>query len=282
MRPGYEPLIQAFSGLSSLNGGPDEPPMRSGASVCDQGTGMWAVIGALALLQRRHRTGRGGMVEASLLETALVWNGAEGRRLREQGPAARRATARAIRASCPTRPSTPPTRPLLICCGNDRLFAKLAARARPPGLDRRRALRHQPRAAGEQGRAARDSGARCCAAQPRADWLERFEAAGVPCAPVHTMPEVLAHPQVQAMGMLQPVPGEDFRLTALPLTFDGERPRMPAGAAAGRTQHPLTGSRPSRNLPMPTRHATSTCTKRARVKASRSSPARSPRPTRCA
>ena len=49
MRPGYEPLIQAFSGLSSTNGGPDDPPMRTGASVCDQGTGMWAVIAALAL-----------------------------------------------------------------------------------------------------------------------------------------------------------------------------------------------------------------------------------------
>jgi formyl-CoA transferase len=39
-RPGYEPLLQAFSGLSSTNGGPDDPPMRLGASVVDQGTGM--------------------------------------------------------------------------------------------------------------------------------------------------------------------------------------------------------------------------------------------------
>ena len=38
-RPGFEPLIQAYSGLSSINGGPDDPPMRAGPSVCDQGTG---------------------------------------------------------------------------------------------------------------------------------------------------------------------------------------------------------------------------------------------------
>ena len=75
LHPGYEPMIQAFSGLSAINGGPDDPPMRSGASICDQGTGMWAVIGALALLQRRQLTGRGGVVSTSLLETAMAWNG---------------------------------------------------------------------------------------------------------------------------------------------------------------------------------------------------------------
>ena len=47
-RPGYEPLIQAYSGLSSCNGGEGDPPMRLGVAVCDQGTGMWIVIGALA------------------------------------------------------------------------------------------------------------------------------------------------------------------------------------------------------------------------------------------
>src|SRR5258708_20018232 len=53
-RSGYEPLIQAYSGLSSLNGGPDDPPMRGAASVCDQGSGMWAVIGALSLRSEEH------------------------------------------------------------------------------------------------------------------------------------------------------------------------------------------------------------------------------------
>ncbi len=72
MRPGYEPLIQAFSGLSSTNGGPDDPPMRSSASVCDPGTGMWAVIGALALLQRRQSSGRGGVVNAPLAAPGAV------------------------------------------------------------------------------------------------------------------------------------------------------------------------------------------------------------------
>ena len=56
-RPGYEPLFQAFAGLSSITGEPGGPPVRMGASVVDQGTGMWTVIGALAALQQRRGPG---------------------------------------------------------------------------------------------------------------------------------------------------------------------------------------------------------------------------------
>ena len=71
--PGYEPLVQAFSGLSSINGNPGDPPVRIGVAVCDQGVGMWAAIGILSLIHRRKQTGRGGILNTSLLETALVW-----------------------------------------------------------------------------------------------------------------------------------------------------------------------------------------------------------------
>lgn len=75
MRPGYEPLLQAYSGLSSLNGGEGDPPMRAAPSLCDQGSAMWVVIGILALLHRRSITGLGGIVQSSLLEAALLWAG---------------------------------------------------------------------------------------------------------------------------------------------------------------------------------------------------------------
>ena len=59
--------------------------MRAGASICDQGSGMWAVIGALALLQRRQQTGRGGIVGTSLLEAAMGWNAQKADALRNEG-----------------------------------------------------------------------------------------------------------------------------------------------------------------------------------------------------
>lgn len=234
MQPGYEPLIQAFSGLSSLNGGPDDPPMRSGTSLCDQGTGMWAVIGALALLQRRQHTGRGGIIDASLLETALVWNAQKADAFANEGRLPERHRS-GHPGFMPYEAFDTADGPLLICCGNDRLFAKLAA-----VLDRSdwctdsRFQSNRARLLNKAALAAQMEP--LLRARPRADWIVRFEAVGVPCAPVHTVPEALAHPQVQALDVLQRVPGEDFSLTALPITIDGERPG-PVAAAPQLGQH---------------------------------------------
>ena len=228
LRPGYEPLIQAFSGLSSTNGGPDYPPLRAGASVCDQGTGMWAVIGALAMLHRRQGTGRGGILSASLLETALVWNGQKADAYVNEGRLPDRHRS-GHPGFVPYEAFDTADAPLLICCGNDRLFTKLAAElGRPdwPADERfatnRARLAHKAALLAELEPLLRQ--------RPRAEWTARLEAAGVPCAPIHTVPEALAHPQVQALGVLQAVPGEDFRLTALPFSIDGERPALHAGA----------------------------------------------------
>lgn len=222
MRPGYEPLIQAFSGLSSINGGPEDPPMRTGASVCDQGSGMWTVIGALALLQRRHLSGKGGIVNTSLLEAALVWTGQKSDAYANEGKLPQRHRS-GHPGFVPYESFETADAPLLICCGNDRLFAKLAlALGREDWIRDERFFTNRARLKNKDELLAEM--ALLLRKQTRAQWLDRFEAAGVPCAPVHSVPEAIAHPQVQALGMLQAVPGEDFRLTALPLSIDGERP----------------------------------------------------------
>ena len=250
-RPGYEPLLQAWSGLSSTNGEPGGPPMRTAASICDQGTGMWVVIGALTLLHRRTLTGRGGIVAGSLAETALSW-------------VAQKADAWTNEGEMPARhasghPSFVPYEafdaadgPFLICAGNDRLFAKFAQVLGRPDWPT------DPRFRGNRDRLANK--AELIAAigailrtRPRADWMDRLEAAGVPCAPIHTVPESLAQPQVQALGIVQPVPGTDFTLTGLPISFDGVRPaiRGPAPRLGADTARHL-GSRadaPERGAP---------------------------------
>ena len=222
MQPGYEPLIQAFSGLSAINGGPEDPPMRTGASVCDQGTGMWAVIGALAQQHRRQRTGRGGIVHTSLLETALTWTGQKADAYANEGRLPDRHRS-GHPGFVPYEAFDTADAPLLICCGNDRLFAKLAHElgrgdwvADPRFATNRARLAHKG--------ALVDQLAPLLRERARSEWIARFNAAGVPCAPVHSVPEALAHPQVEALGMQQPVPGEDFRLTSLPMSIDGRRP----------------------------------------------------------
>jgi formyl-CoA transferase len=65
--------------------------------------------------------------------------------------------------------------------------------------------------------------------RPQAEWLERLEQAGVPCAPINTLHDVIALPQTKASGIIQRVPGLDLDIFALPLRFDGDRPPLPGG-----------------------------------------------------
>jgi crotonobetainyl-CoA:carnitine CoA-transferase CaiB-like acyl-CoA transferase len=227
-RPGYEPLIQAYSGLSSTNGGPDDPPMRLGVAVCDQGTGMWIVIGALAALQRRQITGRGAIVTASLLETALVWAAQRGDTWVNEGrmPPKHRSGHPAL---VPYEAFDANDGPFIICCGNDRLFAKLARElGKPEWSEDDRFATNRARLNNKTTLVVLMS--EILRTQPRASWIERLEAVGVPAAPINTLPEALNEPQARALGILQDVPGEDYKLTGSPLSFDGMRPVIRSSA----------------------------------------------------
>jgi formyl-CoA transferase len=227
-RPGYEPLIQAFSGLSSISGDPDGPPVRMGASVCDQGTGMWTVIGALSLLQRRLLTGRGGIVQASLLETALTWLAQKGDAWMNEGRLPER-HASGHPGFVPYEAFDGADGPFLICVGNDRLFVKFAqVLERPDWPNDARFRGNRDRLANKAELLAQIRG--LLIRRPRADWMTALEAAGVPCAPIHDVPQALSQPQVEALGIIQNIPGQDFRLTGLPLSFDGERPAIRSAA----------------------------------------------------
>lgn len=228
MRPGFEPLLQGFSGLSSLNGGEGDPPMRSAPSLCDQGTAMWVVIGVLALLHRRALTGRGGMVQGSLLETALMWAGQKADAFVNTGALPERHRS-GHPGLAPYEAFEAADGPVLICAGNDRLFAKLAEACG------RADWAIDARFAGNRGRLVNKAAlfAELCpilAARPRAHWVAVLEAVGVPVSPINTLPEALDEPQVRALGMMQAVPGEDFSLTGLPISIDGARPAIRGGA----------------------------------------------------
>ena len=221
-RPGFEPMVQAFSGLMMMSGQEGGPPIRMGTQVLDHGTGMWAAIGVLAALLRRAATGRGGTVDTSLFETALGWWTIfyAGYALSGEVPQ-RHPTGSGkliVFQGFETR-----TGPIVIAAGNDRLFAKLAVALG------RADWAQDPRFARNAGRYEHRAEilaevARIVATRSKGEWLDILEAAGVPCAPVNTLPEMLAEPQTEAVGMLMPVPGLDLRLMGLPVMLDGKRP----------------------------------------------------------
>jgi crotonobetainyl-CoA:carnitine CoA-transferase CaiB-like acyl-CoA transferase len=221
--PGYEPIVQAFSGLMFQSGEDGGPPIRMGTQVLDQGTAMWSAIGILAALAQRERTGRGCAVDTSLFETALGWLTVAFARY-------------GVTGDLPTRHPTGSDRlivfqafetkngPLVVAAANDRLFAKLAvALGRAEWAD-------DPRFANNAGRFEnRDyllgEIAGIMASRSRGEWLDLLSEAGIPCSPVHNMHEVTAHGQTEAIGMIQQSPGMDLRIMGLPISFDGERPQ---------------------------------------------------------
>jgi len=230
MEPGFEPLVQAFSGLSSTNGGPDDPPTRVGSSICDQGTGMWAVIGALSLLAQRARTGIGGIVQLSLLETALAWNAQKADSWVNEGmiPPRHRSGHPLL---CPYEAFDAQDKPLLVCCGNDRLFARFAEVlgrpdwiANPSYQTNRMRLTHKDALLAEV--------RPILASMPRDTWLARLKQAGVPCCEIHAVAEAVEHEQVKALGLMQEVADTGMVLTGLPMSINGQRPSLDKAAPA--------------------------------------------------
>ena len=67
-------------------------------------------------------------------------------------------------------------------------------------------------------------------AEPRRLWQQRLSAAGVPCAPLQTLDEVIDHPQVEALGLIEKSDDDDIPMVGVPLRFNGRRPPPAPGA----------------------------------------------------
>jgi crotonobetainyl-CoA:carnitine CoA-transferase CaiB-like acyl-CoA transferase len=222
LKPGYEPMVQAFSGLMMMNGDEGGPPTRIGTSILDYGTGMWAAMGILGALVGRASTGRGGVVEASLFETGLAWLKGHYASFRASGVVPERHRTGSNRV-VPFQAFETKTGPVIVAAGNDRLFVRLAGVLGHPEWVT------DPRFATNATRV--QHRAELCAmideifiTRSKGEWIDLLEAEGVPCAVINSLPEAAAHPQVAALEMIQPVPGDDFSLVALPVSFDGARP----------------------------------------------------------
>jgi crotonobetainyl-CoA:carnitine CoA-transferase CaiB-like acyl-CoA transferase len=220
--PGYDPMMQAFSGIMNITGEEGQAPVRAGVSVCDFGSGMWAAIGILAALFRRARTRRGATVNTSLLETAIQWMTAGIANYNADGnPGSRHGSGVAM--IVPHRAYTASDGHLVVSCANDRLFAVLCEALERPQWAA------DPKFATNAGRLEnRDEidgliGERL-AQHTRAHWQEKLNAFGIACAPVQTAPELVAHEQTRALGIIgKPSEGE-IGTVGLPLSFDGRRP----------------------------------------------------------
>ena len=200
--PGYEALMQAFSGIMSITGEPGGQPVRAGVSFLDLSTGILCALGISTALLQRQRTGLGQRVDASLLETAvsLLAFHAEGYLLTGAMP----------RPLGSGHPSLSPYRNfrctdgqwIFIAAANDRFWQKLAHAL---GRDD---LAADPRFTANQGRVQHRAELEAIleetiAQREREPLLALLEKADVPATPVNTVDQVMNDPQTIERGIVQ-------------------------------------------------------------------------------
>ncbi|MGE0808502.1 MAG: CaiB/BaiF CoA transferase family protein [Burkholderiaceae bacterium] len=225
MRPGYDLLLQAYGGLMSLTGSPDGPPTRAGPSIIDMGSGMWAAIGILGALHRRARTGEGCVVETSLYETTLSYTSVHIANYLSSGEPPQR-SADGHPALSPYQSYATSDGRLIIAIGNDRLFVKLARLLeRPEWLEDPRYASNGSRVVH---RAPLVEQIQAAVVQHSTEyWSRRLDEAGIPYAPVATIPDVIASEQTQALDIIvDGGPQGAPKVLGMPLSFDGERPAV--------------------------------------------------------
>jgi crotonobetainyl-CoA:carnitine CoA-transferase CaiB-like acyl-CoA transferase len=234
-RPGYDPLMQAYGGLMSLMGEDGRPPVRVGVSIVDLATGMWAVIGILAALAERRQTGRGGVIDTSLYESALAWMTIPiAAYLVDRKIPTRQGSG--VEMIVPYQAFAAADGYLMVAAGNDNLFRRLCAViARPELAEDQRFRSNKDRVVN---RAALigilDD---IFATQPIAVWQQRLDAAGIPNGPIQTVDQVVSDPQTAALGIIQQLYPDGateapLSLVGLPLSFDGVRPPFAKAAPA--------------------------------------------------
>ena len=236
-RPGYDPLMQAFGGIMSVVGEEGRPPVRVGPSIVDQGTALWGAIGILAALYRRRQSndsGKGGVVDVSLFETAAAWMAMHAAQYLGSGEIPLRHGSGAP-GIAPYKAYRTKDGNLVVAAGNDSLFKKFSSVLLHDEWSRDARFATNPdRVMNAQALYAMID--KEMATRSNAEWIVALDAAGVPCAPVQNVAQMLEHEQMKALGLLQAVPGSSQPLIGLPISFDGERP-LPRSASPTLGQH---------------------------------------------
>lgn len=198
--PGYDAILQAMTGVMSVNGEPGRDPLRVGLPVVDIVTGLNAVIGITMALNERHNSGRGQFVEASLFDSGLSLMHPHFPNVFYGGPAPRR-TGNEHPNIAPYEVYQTATKPVFLAVGNNTQFAKLC------DLIDCQSLVNDPRFESNGARlgnrdALREALEQAMAKHEGGELADRLIHAGVPCGPVLETGEILSHPHTAHREMV--------------------------------------------------------------------------------
>ncbi len=200
-RPAFDFIAQAMSGFMSVNGGPDDPPMRSGLPISDLVAGLYAALSIAACVPRARATGPGsaggGQPDQQPGQPAVLYRIHHVRHRRRAAAQRQRPSDRGAVRAVPDAGrgdrAGAPGRCVLRAAGG------CAGRA---GAERRSAVCHAGGAGGATAGGSTPSSAGKLAANTSAYWIETLNKAGVPCGPVNSVAEVFQDPQILAQEMV--------------------------------------------------------------------------------
>ena len=218
--PGYDFILQAESGLMSICGNADGPPMKYGVAIVDVCTGMLACNAVLAALQARHTTGKGQHVEVSLYDSSLAMlvnvasnHLATGRDAGRFGNGHPNVVPYTVYATADGM--------MAVAVGNDAQFAKFAALlGKHEWASDPKYVRNAERVAN---RATLDTAIEeSLRGDKTGSWLEKLKQAGIPCGRINSVAQALSDPHTVARDMVRtvnhPTAGE-VKMVGIPFRF---------------------------------------------------------------
>lgn len=214
--PGYDPLVQAMSGMMSITGPPDGDASKVGVALVDVIAGLNATIGILVALRERERSGEGQKVECDLLTSALS-------ALENQAAAWLNTGELPVRLGN-VHPSIEPFTtfdaadgPLMICVGNDRQFRALCEVLGTPELAAD--PRYSDNFDRVENRIELEAElARLLAKRTVDEWVAALHEAGVPAGPVNTIDRGFATAEALGLDPIDEIDG--VRTPASPIHLD--------------------------------------------------------------
>lgn len=194
--PGYDVILQAFSGIMSMTGDEGGGYIRSPISPIDQMTGVHAFSGILASLLAREKSGKGASIQVSLFDTALGLLGYNLQTFWERGvqPAKCGSSHESL---CPYGAFEAADGPIMIGVANDNLWRKFCAVA---GL---KAIVDDPKFRTNADRVTHRAETlhhvqSAIAARTVEQWNAALTEVGIPCSPINTLAQLLEHPHTRA------------------------------------------------------------------------------------
>ena len=197
---GFDLIAQGVAGIMSITGEPGGPPVKAGVPVTDLGAGLFALVGILAALEHRHRTGAGQQVDTSLVDAGValsVWEATE----YFSGIGVPTALGSAHRMNAPYQAIRCADGYITLGAANERLFRRLCEVLGRNGWSEDPAFADNASRVRNREALAREIES-ITVTQPCAHWLTLLETNDIPCGPINNYAQVFADPQVLARDMV--------------------------------------------------------------------------------